>query len=466
MSDIADTGCPGGLTPGARSGLDGVVTKQIALSALIVPPGNTTGAWRHPDVDPAMVTDVEQYKQMAQLAERGFFDLFFLADTPATRTDNLEYWSQSPMYFNSLEPLTVLSAVAGATQHIGLGATASTSFVEPFNIARMFASLDHISHGRAAWNVVTSANDYAARNFGQAKLAPHDERYVMAEEAFDVVSSYWDTWEDDAFVYDKENAVNFDPSKFHVVDHDGKFFRVYGGLPIARPPQGWPVIIQAGASVPGKELAARTAEVVFGTGSSVEAAKAFYDDLKGRMEKYGRHPDELKVLSGLQVIVGRTEAEAIEKRELMDSLVPIGAKIMHLCNDLETSLFDLPLDEPVPLDRIPEKSNHHQVYFAEAADLIRQGLTLREVAMRFTRATTVFCGDPVQVADHLQDWVDQGAGDGFMMSVNWLPGNLADFVELAIPELQRRGMVRTEWTGSTLRENLGLARPANQHVKS
>jgi N-acetyl-S-(2-succino)cysteine monooxygenase len=441
------------------------MTKQIALSALIVPPGTATAAWRHPDVDPAMVTDVAWYKTLAQLCERGMFDVFFLADTPATRTDNLHVWTQSPLYQNELEPLTVLAAVAGATEHIGLAATVSTSFFEPFNIARMFASLDHISGGRAAWNVVTSANDYAARNFGQPTLPPRDERYAMAKESYDVVTAYWDTWEDDAFVYDKAGARNFDPEKFHAVDHDGPYFRVSGGLPIARAPQGYPVIIQAGASEAGKEFAAETAEVVFGTGSSLAEAKAFSDDLKGRMEKFGRDRDSLKVLSGFSVVVGETEADAERKLAELQALVPAEARVMAICNDLETNLLDLPLDEPIPRDRVPATSNHHKAYFDEIVGLIDQGLTLREVAMRFTRGTTTFAGTPTQIADRMQEWIDAGASDGFMLSMQWLPGNLTDFVDLVIPELQARGMVRTEWEQGTLRDLLGLERPANRHVR-
>jgi alkanesulfonate monooxygenase len=441
------------------------MTRQIALSALIVPPGNATAAWRHPDVDPAMVNDIEWYKRLAQICEQGMFDVFFLADTPATRTDNLHVWTQSPMYQNELEPLTVLAAVAGATTHIGLAATVSTSFFEPFNIARMFASLDHISGGRAAWNVVTSANDYAARNFGQRKLPPRDERYAMAKESYDVVTAYWDTWEDDAFVYDKAGARNFDPAKFHLVEHSGPYFTVTGGLPIARPPQGYPVIIQAGASEAGKEFAAETAEVVFGTGTSLDEAKAFTDDLKARMEKYGRPRDALKVLSGFSVVVGRTQEEADAKHAELQALVPAEARVMALSNDLETNLLDLPLDEPVPADRVPASSNHHKVYFDEIVGLIGQGLTLREVATRFTRGTTTFVGTPTAIADRMQAWIDADASDGFMLSMQWLPGNLTDFVELVVPELQARGMVRTAWEDGTLRGQLGLERPANRYVR-
>ncbi|MCR2764262.1 LLM class flavin-dependent oxidoreductase [Microbacterium sp. zg.B48] len=440
------------------------MSQHIVLSALIVPPGTATSSWMHPDVDPSAPDSIETYVSLARTAERGFFDLFFLADRPGAQHRHLEQWTQTPAYQNSLEPITALSAIAMATEHIGLGATVSTSFYEPFNIARQFASLDWISHGRAAWNVVTTANDDVAQNFGLDKMAPHDERYVLAKEVFDIVTAYWDTWEDDAFVYDKAAARNFDPAKFHLVDHRGKYFTVKGGLNIARSPQGYPVIIQAGASATGKELAAETAEVVFGTGKSLAAAQEFYTDLKGRMAKFGRRADELKVLSGVQVIVGRTEEEARAKQELLQSIIPIEALVTFLSNDLETTLHDLPLDEPIPADRVPASSNNHQIYFQEIVELIGQGHTLREVARRYTRQTTVIVGDVVQVADELQAWVEAGGSDGFMFNVQWLPGGLDDLVELLVPELQRRGLVRTEQTDGTLRDRLGLLRPTNRHV--
>jgi N-acetyl-S-(2-succino)cysteine monooxygenase len=265
---------------------------MIALAVLIEGAGTHPAAWMHPSSRRGDSTDINYYRRLAQLAERGKFDMFFVADTPATRTSNMKVWSKFPMFMNALEPVTLLSAVAGATSHIGLGATVSTSFFEPYNIARQFASLDHISGGRAAWNVVTSANDFAARNFGHAKLPPHPQRYARARESLAVVNSLWDTWDEDAFVYDKDNATNFDPEKFHVTDFHGDHFTVHGGLNVDRPPQCRPLIIQAGASEVGKEFAAETAEIVFGVGHTISEAKAFYDDLKGRMARYGRERDE------------------------------------------------------------------------------------------------------------------------------------------------------------------------------
>jgi FMN-dependent oxidoreductase (nitrilotriacetate monooxygenase family) len=437
------------------------VKKQMVLSALFQPNGNDAkSSWRHPNAAPANATNVHHYITMARKLEEGRFDLFFVADTPATRTDNLEQWSSAPMFMNALEPVTVLTAVAVMTSHIGLGATVSASFFEPYNIARQFASLDHISGGRAAWNVVTSANDYAARNFGLDRLPPHDERYDMARESLQVVRAYWDTYSDDAFVWDKEAAVSFEPSKFHEVAFEGKYFSVRGGMNIARSPQGQPVIIQAGASEAGKSFAAETAEVVFGTGTTIESAQEFYRDLKGRLAAFGRSTDSLKILSGFTPTLADTEEEAHRIREERAALVPIKARIQALNNDLETDLYDLPLDEPVPLDRIPTSSNHHQVYFEEIVGLIKSGLTLREVAMKFNRATLDFVGTPEQAADYMENWVEQEAADGFMILFQVVPDDVDYIVDRLIPLLQERGLVKTEYAHPTLRENLGLDRPS------
>ncbi|MXN18794.1 NtaA/DmoA family FMN-dependent monooxygenase [Pseudooceanicola sp. GBMRC 2024] len=436
----------------------------MALACLFQANGQHNGAWRMPEAEPGADTDIQHYIRYAQKLEAAKFDLFFLADTPASRTDNLEVWTKSPIYQNGLEPITVLSALAMHTRHIGLGGTMSTSFSEPFNIARQFAALDHISGGRAAWNVVTSANDYAARNFGLDRLPPHARRYEKAGECVDVVQKYWDTWEDDAFIFDKEGARQFDPAKYHVVDHDGEFFKVYGGLNVARAPQGHPVIIQAGASDAGKELAARTAQVVFGTGGSKEAARAFYTDLKGRMAKYGRAQDQLKVLSGLNVIIGDTVQEAEEKYEYLRSFIPPELSVLYLSMDLETQLLDLPLDAPIPEDRIPAASNHHTAYFNQIVELIRSGKTLREIAASYKRGNRFMCGTPEMVADWMEEWVSEGCGDGFMLPLAYLPGILDDFAGKVIPILQERGLYKTEYAGETLRDGLGLDRPVNQHL--
>jgi FMN-dependent oxidoreductase (nitrilotriacetate monooxygenase family) len=367
---------------------------------------------------------------------------------------------------NVLEPITLLSAIAGATSRIGLGATASTSFFEPYNLARQFASLDHISHGRAAWNVVTSANDYAARNFGLDRLPPHADRYAKAKEFVDVVEALWDTWEDGAFIYDKATSQSFLPEKQHLLDHNGKYFTVHGALNIERSPQGRPVIIQAGASDTGRDFAAEYAEVVFGSSGNLDGAKAFYSDLKERMGKFGRRPDDLKIASGISVVIGESEQEAREKLERWQDLIHPDVGVMRIGQDLETDLSDLPLDEPVPEHRIPKTSNHHQAYFNEIAGMIREGLTLRAIAKRYNRAKATFCGTAKQVADHMEFWTEAGACDGFMISFLALPSTMTDFVEKVVPELQRRGVFRNDYEGRTLREHLGLARPDNRYASA
>jgi FMN-dependent oxidoreductase (nitrilotriacetate monooxygenase family) len=437
----------------------------MALATLIQGTGAHPASWLQTGTPDDASTSIEHFIAMAQLAERGCFDIFFIADTPAARTDNLYAWKRFPFFMNVFEPLTLLSALAVATKHIGLGATASTSFMEPYNLARQFASLDHLSHGRAAWNVVTSANDYAARNFGLDKLPPHAERYDKAREFMEVVEALWDTWEDDAFVHDKANGLNFLPEKQHAVHHDGKYFNVHGALNIARAPQGKPVIIQAGASETGKDFAAKTAEVVFASDPTVEKGKVFYDDLKSRMVKFGRSPDELKILTGLSVVIGATAEEAQAKYQHLQSMIHPDVGRMRLAQDLETDLSDLPLDEPIPESRIPATSNFHRAYFDYIVNMIRvEKLTLREMCMRYERGNVTFRGTAVQVADHMQEWLDGGAADGFMMIFHTMPGGMQDFVEQVVPLLQERGLMKREYTGKTLRDHLGLARPANRHA--
>ena len=278
--------------------------KQMSLAILATGTGSHVAAWLHPATTPTGGTDIAHYRRMARLAEAGRFDLFFIADTPAARTEKLEAYARFPMFMNVFEPVTLLSALSGATERIGLGGTVSTSFTEPYNVARQFASLDHISGGRAGWNVVTSANDFAARNFGHAKLAPHADRYARAREFVAVVQALWDTWDDGAFVRDRARGLFFAPGAQHKLVHHGEHFTVEGAINIERSPQGRPVIIQAGASETGKDFAAETAEVVFGSAVDVAAGRAYYADLKGRMPGFGRDPDTLKVLAGMPVVVG------------------------------------------------------------------------------------------------------------------------------------------------------------------
>lgn len=440
--------------------------RQISLAMLI---GGASGghpaSWLHPKANAAGSTDVAYYRSLAQTAERGLFDLFFIADTPAARTDNLHAWSRFPMFMNVLEPVTLLTALAGATTHIGLGGTVSTSFSEPYNVARQFASLDHISYGRAAWNVVTSANDYAARNFGHSTLPPHALRYEKASEFVDVVNKLWDSWDDDAFIHDRTTGLFFEPSRQHAVHHEGKFFKVDGALNVARSPQGKPVIIQAGASDTGLELAARTAEIVFASASNPQDAKRGYDELKGRLAKYGRHPDTMKILAGLPVMIGSSQQEAEDKYQALQEMIHPDVGRFRLGADLEADLSDLPLDEPIPESRLPKSANLHKAFFDGIMKIIREeNPTLRQLYLRYERGRKTIKGTPKQIVDVMEQWIEMGATDGFMMQFSTLPDGLEDFVNLVVPELQRRGMFRTGYTGTTLRDHLGLVRPVNVHA--
>ncbi len=442
------------------------MTRELALGLLIQGTGAHPASWRHTETTADAATDLNFYIRAARLAEQGCFDLFFIADTPAARTDNLHAWSRFPMFMNGFEPVTLLSAIATSTTRIGLGATASTSFYEPYNVARLFASLDHVSGGRVGWNVVTSANDYAARNFGYRTLPPHVERYARAREFVDVVKALWDTWEDEAFVNDTANGLNFDPEKFHILDHEGEWFRLHGGLNVARSPQGQPVIIQAGASETGKEFAAEASDVVFASDPTVDSGRAFYRDLKGRMAKFGREPGDLKVLAGLPVVVGESAQEAEDKYQALQSLIHPDVGRLRLGADLEADLSDLPFDEPIPANRVPGRSNFHQAYFAQIVELINKGMTLRQICMTYERGLTTVRGTPVQIADYMEEWFTSGAADGFMLLFHAIPAGLRDFVHQVVPELQRRGLMRIQYTEGTLRGHLGLKRPANRYVRS
>ena len=438
------------------------MTKQMALATLVHPTGYHIASWLHPQAQADASTSIEYYQRIAQLAERGLFDLFFIADTPAARTSGLTAFSRMPLFMNVFEPITLLSALSGCTRHIGLGGTASTSFSEPYNIARQFASLDHLSHGRAAWNVVTSANDFAARNFGLDKLPPHADRYARAREFVDVVRKLWDSWEDDAFIRDRAAGLFFDTAKQHAVQHEGPHFRVNGALNIERAPQGHPVIIQAGASDTGKDFAAQTAEVVFASESSVADGKRFYDDLKGRMPGHGRHPDALKVLAGMPILVAESAQEADDMHAELQALIHPEVGVSRLAMDLEADLSGLDLDAPIPEDRIPAKANFHQAYFDHIVRMIRvEKLTLRQLYLRYERGNQTFRGTPKQAADRMEEWFTAGACDGFMLLFNLLPRDMEAFIRLVVPELQRRGLMRSAYTGKTLRENLGLQRPVH-----
>ena len=435
--------------------------KKLRLGAFMRPVSIHTAAWRYPGGTPDANFNLKALVKYAQTLERGKFDAFFMADHLAVLNMPMDALKRSATV-TSFDPLTLLPALAMATKHLGLIATASSTFEPAYTIARRFASLDHISEGRAGWNLVTTSNPDAALNFGMDDQMPHAERYARAREFFDVVTGLWDSWADDAFVRDVENGLYFDPSRLHVLDHKGKYLKVRGPLNIARPVQGWPVIVQAGASDAGRQLAAETAEMVFAAGGPIQGAREFYADVKGRAAKVGRNPDHIKILPGAFVVVGDSLDEAKEKRARLDSLVNYDSSIAAVSMALGVDARQFDPDKPLP-DDIPEteasKSGRDRVIELGK----RENLTVRQIAGRLGGYGGLgMLGTPSMIADQMEEWLVTEACDGFNVMFPYLPGGLDDFVDKVVPELQRRGLFRTEYEGTTLRENLGLPRPENR----
>ena len=427
--------------------------------------GYHPAAWRHPDVPADGTLRFDHYARSAQAAERGKCDLVFFADGIGIRERDVPRGSlaRSGYEIVEMEPLTLLPALAVVTKHIGLVTTASTTYNEPFNIARKFATLDLISNGRAGWNVVTSWSEAEARNFNREQHVDYDTRYARAAEFVEVVKGLWDSWEEDAFPFDKQSGRFFDETKLHVLDHKGRFFSVRGPLNVGCLPQVHPVVVQAGASEQGRELAAATADIVYAVHPSKSVAQAFYADVKRRLDRYRRSADDLKILPALRPIVGRTTAEARAKydqlQELLDPLVGL-ARLNQTFGDLSA----YPLDGPVPLDKLgPAELRSISAQLLERVR--RQNPTIRQLYQEVA-GMGGFCliGTPTDIADAMQDWFENNACDGFNITPTHLPGGCEDFVEMITPELQRRGLFRTEYEGRTLRENLGLERPVNRHV--
>ena len=434
---------------------------QFSLGAFLLFTGHHVAAWRHRNASDSQ--SLADFVGFAKAAEAAKFDAVFLADAVALRTDDVDaggHKAHSGVY--PFEPLTLLSALAATTSRIGLVATASTSFTEPFNLARQFASLDRLSEGRAGWNLVTSAEPSAAFNFGHNAPIPHTERYARAEEFADVVLRLWDSWEDDAFVRDRSTGVYFDRDKLHVLNHVGKYYRVKGPLNIPRSPQGRPVLVQAGSSEPGKELAARTAEVIFTAQQTLAEAVAFYADVKGRLSKYGRSRDDLKILPGVFPVVGSTQWEAEDKFEQLQSLISSEVGLNLLATFLgDPDIVNHPIDGPIPVLRRTEGGKSRQALLVDLAR--REELTIRDLYLRIAgaRGHWQIVGSPTQIADQLQERFENYGADGFNIMAPILPSGLTDFIELVVPELRRRNLFRTDYEGQTLREHLGLKRPAN-----
>src|SRR5258706_1063109 len=436
-------------------------SRQLHLGAFMRPASIHTGAWRYPDAFPDANFNFAHLKRFAQTLERGKFDAFFMADHMAVPQMPLDALKRSHTV-TSFEPFTLLSALSQVTKRIGLVATGSTTFDAPYHIARRFASLDHISGGRAGWNIVTTSNPDAALNFGLEDHVEHGERYRRAREFYDVVTGLWDSWADDAFIHDVENGIFFDPTKMHVLDHKGEHLSVRGPLNIARPIQGWPVIVQAGASEAGRRLAAETAEAVFTAQSSIEIGRQFYADVKGQMDKLGRKREHMKILPACFVVVGETVEEARAKRAKLDSLVNYANSIASLSIALghDASKFDP--DRPLP-DHIPE-SNASKSGRQRAIDLARrENLTVQQLAQRLGGYSGLaMVGTSKTIADEIEEWVFTEGSDGFPVMFPHFPGRLEDFVAHVIPQLQHRGLFRRDYEGTTLREHLGLPRPHNR----
>lgn len=435
-------------------------SKKLHLTAFMRPVSLHTGAWRYPGAYPDANFNFSHLKSFIKKLEEAKFDAFFMADHLAVLNMPVEALKRSHTV-TSFEPFTLLSALSVVTEKIGLAATASTTYDEPYHIARRFASLDHLSNGRAAWNIVTTGNPESAKNFGLDEHVEHSERYKRAREFYDVVTGLWDSFADDAFVRDQKSGTYFDPEKMHVLNHRGDELKVRGPLNIARPVQGWPVIVQAGQSEPGRQLAAETAEVVFCSPRDLESAKALYADIKSRVTAAGRDREHLKILPAAMIIVGDTLEDAKAKHLELDSFVHYDSAIASLSIALGTDASGFDPDGPLRTE-IPE-TNASKTSRAGVLKLAAdEKLTVRQLAQRYGGYSGLtFVGTPQSIADELETWLKEDAADGFTVVFPFLPQGLDAVAERLIPELQRRSLFRHDYEGSTLREHLGLPRPAN-----
>jgi FMN-dependent oxidoreductase (nitrilotriacetate monooxygenase family) len=434
---------------------------QFHLNAFLMSVGHHEAAWRLPESDPFANTSLAHFKKLATVAERGKLDSLFFADSPVL-------WNKlGRRPGGTLEPTVLLAALIGATSRIGLIATASTTYNEPFNLARRFASLDHLSEGRAGWNIVTTAGVDAARNFNLEELPAHAERYARAAEFVEVSQKLWDSWSDDVAIADKEDGVWGDDDKLYPPQHVGKHFKVAGPLNVPRSPQGYPLLVQAGSSDDGKHLAARFAEAVFTAQQTLEDGQAFYRDLKERAAAFGRDPNGIKILPGLVPVIGATEAEALEREQELERLIKPEYAKRQLAETLRLKPEDLELDGYLPADLPSEDAiqGAKSRYTLTVQLARRENLTVRQLIARLGggRGHRTFAGTPEQVADAMQQWWEQGAADGFNVMPAVLPSGLEAFVDHVVPVLQRRGLFRTEYTGTTLRDHYGLPRPANRN---
>jgi FMN-dependent oxidoreductase (nitrilotriacetate monooxygenase family) len=434
--------------------------RMMRLGAFMRPVSIHTAWWRYPGSYPDANFNFKHILRFAQKLEAGKFDAFFMADHLAVLNMPMAALKRSATV-TSFDPMALLPALAVNTERLGLIATGSTTFDAPYHVARRFASLDHISGGRAAWNIVTTSNPDAALNFGLDEQMEHDERYRRAREFYDVVTGLWDSWADDAFVRDVENGVYFDPERMHVLDYKGKYFQVRGPLNVARPIQGWPLIVQAGASDAGRQLAAETAEMVFAAGGPLADCQSYYADVKARAAKAGRDPEHVKILPGCLVVVGDTVEAAKAKRAHLDSLVHPDSGIASLSIALGTDASKFDLDAPLP--DIPE-TNQSQSGRQRVLDRARRdNPTVRQLAQALgTYGGLSIVGTAKTIADQMEEYFTEKGCDGFNIMFPYVPAGLDEFVDHVVPELQRRGLFRKEYEGKTLRENLGVPRPPNR----
>ncbi|MGY2843648.1 FMN-dependent oxidoreductase (nitrilotriacetate monooxygenase family) [Bradyrhizobium sp. USDA 4509] len=441
---------------------------EMKLGLFLVQAGYHEGAWRDPSVPANAGVNIDYYAHLAALAESAAFHFVFRADSPSIVDQDHASIARAGRN-DGFEPITLLTALSSRTQDIGLVTTATTTYHQPYHLARMLASLDHLSRGRAAWNIVTSASKSEAPNFGEEELPDHDKRYARAREFVEVVKGLWDTWEDDAFVRDKQSGVFADTSKLHLLNHRGNDLAVRGPLNIARPPQGYPVLVQAGASDTGIAFAAEVGEVVFTAEPSLESGKGFYATLKERARAFGREDNQVLIMPGIVPIVGRTKHEACEKLQRLQSYTPIDVLIGTADKWLGyvTDLRSMDLDSMVP-ETLPQTDlmQSRQKVLLDLA--VRQKLTWRQLIRLISdsRGHLMIVGTPDEIADVMVDAFDQCAADGFNVLPAILPGELKDFVELVVPELRRRGKFRSRYSGQTLRENLGLKRPPNRFAQT
>jgi FMN-dependent oxidoreductase (nitrilotriacetate monooxygenase family) len=429
--------------------------RQLALGVFLTRHGHHPGAWRQPGAARSGRPDFRYWADLAKTAERGKFDVAFFADFVGIAGDNTRGIERRHAFLD-FEPLTLAGALAAVTSHIGIVATANTNFDHPYALARRFASLDHISGGRIGWNIVSSLADGAASSFGIEQPLSHAERYARAAEFVDVARSLWDSWEDDAFDHaDRDSGIYLNPDDVHTVHHDGRYFHLNTLLDVARPVQGHPVFAQAGNSEVGREFAAKYAEMIYAAAQFIEDAQAFYADVKGRMARHGRSPDSLKVMPGLSFAIGSSRQEAQDKFGALEAAVDFSGELNLMGHDVSA----YPLDGPLP--DLPEPENGKGRWRQLTALARRENLTIRQLFLRFNavRGHRVVIGTPSDIADQIQDWFERDAADGFNLIPPLLPSSLNEFVDLVIPELQRRGLFRTEYAGTTLREHLGLARP-------